>query len=54
MFRIARNHPKKYHLCQKPDEAESENVSLQHHLAAFSESFDRLQIESEGNEDKDE
>ena len=54
MFRIARNHPKKYHLCQKPDEAESENVSPQRHLAAFSESFDCLQKESEGDEDKDE
>ena len=54
VFRIARNHPKKYHLCQKPDEAESENVSPQRHLAAFSESFDCLQKESEGDEDKDE
>ena len=57
MFRIARNHPKKYHPCQKPDKSlgmESGNVSSQRHLAAFSESFDCLQKESEGDEDKDE
>ena len=34
--------------------AESVNVSLQRHLAALSESFDCLQQESEGDEDKDE
>ena len=34
--------------------AESGNVSMQRHLAAFSESFDCLQKESEGDEDKDE
>ena len=47
MFRIARNHPKKYLVCQKPLKADSGNVSSQRHLAAFSESFDCLQKESE-------
>ena len=47
MFRIARNHPKKYLVCQKPLKADSGNVFLQRHLAAFSESFDCIQKESE-------
>ena len=47
MFRIARNHPKKYLVCQKPLKAYSGNVSLQRHLAPFSENFDCLQKESE-------
>ena len=51
MFRIARNHSKKYHHVGNLIKALLPESGYRH-LAGFSESFDCLQKESEGDEKK--